>query len=108
MDYHARNISGDGVFRMSVDGSTFREIEEKWADFKDESRNVRFSLAADDVNAFREFRSIYSVWPIFVINNNILPWMSIKREHIMLTMIVPGICYINFLNLTFSFVSIFA
>jgi hypothetical protein len=91
MDYHARNRSGDGVLRMPADGSTFREIEEKWADFKDEPRNVRLSLADDDVNPFRELRSIYSVWPIFVINNNIPPWMSIKREHIMLTMIVPGI-----------------
>jgi hypothetical protein len=92
MDYHACNISGYGVLRMPVDGSTFREIEEKWAYFKDEPRNVRLSLAADGVNPFRELRSIYSVWPIFVINNNIPPWMSIKREHIMLTMIVPGIC----------------
>jgi hypothetical protein len=59
---------------------------------KDEPRNVRLSLATDGVNQFRELRSIYSVWPIFFINNNIPPWMSIKREHIMLTMIVPGIC----------------
>jgi hypothetical protein len=29
MDYHACNISGDGVLRMLVDGSAFREIEEK-------------------------------------------------------------------------------
>jgi hypothetical protein len=77
---------------MSADGSTFREIEEKWADFKDEPCNVRLSLAADSVNPFRELRSIYSVWPIFVIKNNIPPWMLIKRKHIMLTMIVPGIC----------------
>ena len=74
---------------MPVDGSAFREIEEKSADFKDEPRNVRLSLADDSVNPFKELRSIYSVWPIFVINNNIPPWMSIKREHIMLTMIVP-------------------
>ena len=67
---------------MPFDGSTFREIEEKWADFKDEPRNVRLSLAVDDVNPFGELRSIYSMWPIFVINNNIPPWMSIKREHI--------------------------
>ena len=73
MDYHARNISRDGVLRMPTDGYAFREIEEKWADFKDEPRNVRLSLAADDVNPFRELRSIYSVWPIFVINNNIPP-----------------------------------
>jgi Transposase family tnp2 len=92
MDYHACNRSKDGVLRMLSDGSAFREIEEKWADFKDEPRNVRLSLATDVVNPFEELRSIYSVWPIFVINNNIPPWMSIKREHIMLTMIVPGIC----------------
>ena len=89
MDYHARNMSGDGVLRMPDDGSAFREIEEKWADFKYEPRNVRLSLAANSVNPFRDLRSIYSAWPIFVINNN---WMSIKREHIMLTMIVPRIC----------------
>jgi hypothetical protein len=77
---------------MPADGSVFREIEKKWADFKDEPQSVRLSLAADGVNPFIEIRSIYSVWPIFVINNNIPPWMSIKREHIMLTMIVPGIC----------------
>jgi hypothetical protein len=91
-NYHACNRSGDGFLRMPVDGSTFREIEEKWVDFKDEPRNVRLSLAVDGVNPFRELRSIYSMWPIFVINYNIPPWMSIKREHIMLTMIVSGIC----------------
>jgi hypothetical protein len=88
MDYHARNKSGYGVLQIPADGYVFREIEEKWVDFKDEPCNVRLSLAADGVNPFRE----YLVWPIFVINNNIPPWMSIKREHIMLTMIVPGIC----------------
>ena len=77
---------------MPADGSAFREIEEKWEYFKDEPRNVRLSLAADSVNPFRELRSIYSMGPIFGINNNIPPWTSIKREHIMLTMIVPGIC----------------
>jgi hypothetical protein len=91
MDYHARNRSGDGVLRIPADGSAFREIEEKWEYFKDEPHNVRLSLAVNGVNPFRELRSIYSVWPIFVINNNIPPWISIKREHIMLTMIVPGI-----------------
>jgi hypothetical protein len=92
MDYHARNRSGYGFLRMPTDGSAFMEIEEKWVDFKDEPCNVRLSLAAGDVNPLGELRSIYSVWPFFVINNNIPPWMSIKREHIMLTIIVPGIC----------------
>ena len=76
---------------MLVDGSTFKEIEEKWPHFKEEPRNLKLSLAADGVNPFGEMRSTYLVWPVFVINNNIPPWLSIKREHIMLALIVPGI-----------------
>jgi hypothetical protein len=77
---------------MPTDGTTFRDIEERWPIFKEEPCNVRLSLVVDGVNPFGELRSIYSVWPIFVINNNLPPWMSIKREHTMLAMIVPGIC----------------
>jgi hypothetical protein len=91
MDYHARRKSEYSVIRIPTNGYTFREIEEKWANFKDEPHNVRLSLAIDGVNPFRELRSIYSMWPIFVIKNNIPSWMSIKRENIMLTMIVPSI-----------------
>ena len=60
---------------MPANGSAFREIEGKWAYFKDEPRNVRLSLAADGVNPFAELRYIYLVSPIFVINNKIPPWM---------------------------------
>ena len=41
MDYHAWNISEDGVLWMPADGNAFREIEEKWPDFKDEPRHIR-------------------------------------------------------------------
>jgi len=74
-----------------VDGLEFMNIEEKWSHFSEEPQNMRLSLATNCVNPFGEMRSVYLVWPIFVINNNIPPWMSIKREHIMLAMIVPGI-----------------
>jgi hypothetical protein len=77
---------------MPTDGYAFKEIAVKWIEFIDEPRNVRISLATDGVNPFGELRSVYSMWPIFVISNNIPPWKSIKREHIMLTMIIPGIC----------------
>ena len=95
MDYHARNISQDDVIQMSADGSAFIDMEEKWPHFKEEPRNLRISLVAYDVNPFAEMRCAYTVWTIFVINNNIPPWMSIKREHIMLEIIVLGICLRN-------------
>jgi hypothetical protein len=92
MDYHAQHISEYGVLRMLADAFASRNIEERWPIFKEEPCNFRFSLVVDGVNPFGELRSIYSVWPIFVIKNNLPPWMSIKRENIMLAMIVRGIC----------------
>ena len=59
--------------RMSMDGSTFNEIEEEWPHFKEDPRNLKLSLAMDGVNLFGNMRSTHSVWPIFVINNNIPP-----------------------------------
>ena len=96
MDYHAHNRRTDGVIQMPTNGSTFRNIEEKWPHFKDKPHNLRLSLAVDGVNPFGELIYIYSVWLVFVINNNIPPWMSIKRKHIMLAMIVPSICLQSF------------
>ena len=58
---------------MSTDGSTFKEIEETWSHFKEEPHNLKLSLAVDGVNPYRDMRSVYSVWPIFFINNNIPP-----------------------------------
>ena len=91
MDFHAKNRSQDDVLGIPGDGSAFRYIEEKWTIFKEEPRNVKLSLAVDGVNPFGELCPTYLVWPVFVINNNLPPWMSVKREHTMLAMIVPGI-----------------
>ena len=74
-----------------MDGSTFIDIEKNWPHFKEEPCNLKLSLAVDGVNPFGEMRSTYLVWLVFVINNNIPPWFSIKREKIMLTLIVPSI-----------------
>ena len=91
MDYHAKNKSEDGVLRMPTNDFALKNIEEKWPIFKSEPHNIRLSLAADGFNPFGELRSTYSVWPIFFINNNLPPWMTIKREHTMLAMIIPSI-----------------
>ena len=58
---------------MPTDGSALNYIKEKWPIFKEEPRNVRLSLAVDGVNPFGELRSTYSVWHVFVINNNLPP-----------------------------------
>ena len=99
MDYHARNRSQDDVIRIPTYGYAFRDMEEKWPHFKEEPRNLRISLATDGVNPFAQMKSIYTMWPIFVINANIPPWLSIKSEHIMLGMIILGILCLHFFYL---------
>ena len=91
MDYHARHKSEDGVLRMPADGFALKNIKEKWPIFNYEPCNVRLSLVVDGFNPFGEIFFTYLVWPVFIINNNLPPWMSIKREHTMLAMIIPGI-----------------
>jgi hypothetical protein len=39
----------------------FRNIEERWPNFKEEPSNIRLPLAVDGVNPFAEVNSIYSV-----------------------------------------------
>jgi hypothetical protein len=50
----------------------------------------RFGLAIDGVCPFSFLSSNYSVWPVGLIVYNIPPWMSVRKEHLMLTLIVPG------------------
>ena len=90
MDYHACNRSQDEIMHMPMDSFAFKNIEKIWPHFK-EPCNLKLLLVVDGVNPFGEMRSICLVWPIFLINNNLPSWMSIKREHIMLAMIFLGI-----------------
>ena len=96
MDYHACNRSQDDIIQMFADGLAFMDIEKKWPHFKEEPQNLKLSLETNIFNPFGEMRSIYSMWPIFVINNNLPPWMLIKREHIMMEMTILGILLFYF------------
>ena len=78
MDCHAHNRSQDEIIWMPMDGSRFKEIEETWLDFKEEPHNLKLALTTDNVNPFGDMRYVYSVWPIFFINNNNPSCMSIR------------------------------
>lgn len=100
MDYHVRGRSTDGVMRMPADGVAWRKIEEKWPIFKDEPRNARISLALDGVNPYGNQSTQWSTCPVIAINNNLPPWLSTRKEHAMLTLIIPGYTLWKFLILS--------
>jgi len=77
-----------GIPKNSID---MKHIEDTWPKkFKDEVRSLRLNIAMDGINTYSLQNTNYSVWPVVVINNNIPPWLSVKNEHLMLALIVPG------------------
>ena len=90
MDRHAKNRSKDGFMRISLDSKELKHIEEKWPrKFKYEPHGIRFGLAIDGVCPFSFMSSNYSVWLVRLIVYNIPPWTSVRKENLMLTLIVP-------------------
>jgi hypothetical protein len=68
-----------------------KHIEEKWpSKFKDDPHSIRFGLAIDGVLPFSFLNSNYSVWSVRLIVYNIPPWISVRKKHLMMTLIVPG------------------
>ena len=68
----------------------FKHIEEKWPIFVNDPRNIKMGIALYGVNPFSIQNTQYLVWPVIVVNYNIPPYMLIKKQHMMLTLLVPG------------------
>ena len=62
---------------------------------KDEVCSLKLSITMDGVNPYPLQNNNYSFWPMAMINKNIPPWFSMKNEHLMLALIVPGRRQVN-------------
>ena len=51
---------------------------------------MRLGLATDGVNPFGVQSTSWSTWPVIIVNYNIPPWLTIKKGHLILALIVPG------------------
>lgn len=47
-------------------------------------------MATDGINPYSEKRNTYSLWPVVLLNYNIAPWLTMSKEFVMLTMLIPG------------------
>lgn len=90
MDWHAHHTSTDGMMRVPSDSPAWKHINKEYPSFANESRNVRFGLATDGVNPFGVRATTWSIWPVCLVNYNIPPWLSTKKGHIMLALLIPG------------------
>ncbi|WMV33821.1 hypothetical protein MTR67_027206 [Solanum verrucosum] len=61
----------------------------KAKDKKAEPRNVRLGLASDGFQPFRNAKTSYSIWPVVLIPYNLPPWLCMKQENFIMSMLIP-------------------
>ena len=90
MTWHAENISTDGNMRGPYDSLQWQHVKDTHTEFTADSRNIHLGLCADGVNPYSQKRSTHSLCPVFLLNYNIPPWLTIKKNFIMLSLLIPG------------------
>ncbi|XP_010474311.1 PREDICTED: uncharacterized protein LOC104753810 [Camelina sativa] len=88
--WHQTNKSNDGKLRHPVDSVTWDQMNAKYPSFVAEERNVWLGLSTDGFNPFNMKNNNYSCWPVLLVNYNLPPDLCMKKENIMLTLLVPG------------------
>ena len=79
--------------RHPADGKAWKEFDQMYPDFAADPRNVRSGLATDGFNPFGVLNQIHSTWPVVVFPYNLPPWKCMKKEYMMLTLLItedPG------------------
>ncbi|KAL3688688.1 hypothetical protein R1sor_014997 [Riccia sorocarpa] len=76
--------------RSIADFPAMRYVENAYHKMADNPRAVRLGMATDGFSPVSFSRKSYSIWPVMFINYNILPWLSTKKGHILLSLIIPG------------------
>jgi hypothetical protein len=78
------------VLRHPADAAGWKHFDRKFPEFSQEPRNVRLGLASDGFNPFGNLSNSYSMWPVLLMPYNLPPWMCMKDDFTMLSILIPG------------------
>ncbi|CAL9012462.1 unnamed protein product [Prunus brigantina] len=93
MRWHKEKRVEDDVMRHPADGEAWKAFDRTFPEFAAEPRNVRLGLATDGFNPYGVLNQHHSTWPIFVFPYNLPPWKCMKKEYMMMTVLItedPG------------------
>ncbi|XP_048604739.1 uncharacterized protein LOC106409737 [Brassica napus] len=90
LQWHFSNKSTDGKLRHPVDSVTWDEMNAKYSTFAAEERNMGLGLSEDGFNPFNMKNTMYSCWPVLLVNYNLPHDLCMKKENIMLSLLIPG------------------
>ena len=85
--------------QVPLDCLAFKHINSKWPKFEQEPRYLKMGVGLDGVNPFSMQVSRWSAWPIFLIKYNLPPFLSFKKKHLVLSLIILGKCQVKDLNI---------
>ncbi|XP_070023273.1 uncharacterized protein [Nicotiana sylvestris] len=88
--WHDEERSKDGKLRHPADGKAWKDFDSLHSEFARDSRNLRLGLASDGFNPFRTMSISHSTWPVISMVYNLPPWMCMKPEYCMLSLLIPG------------------
>ncbi|XP_010681270.2 uncharacterized protein LOC104896251 [Beta vulgaris subsp. vulgaris] len=90
MIWHDKKRTQDEYIRHLADGQSWKDFDSSHRTFAIDPRNVRLALASDGFNPFQTMSVAHSTWPVVLINYNLPPWLSMKPEYFMLSLLIPG------------------
>ncbi|KAL4575729.1 hypothetical protein LXL04_011813 [Taraxacum kok-saghyz] len=88
--WHSEERVIDGKLRHVADSPQWRNIDNKYPEFGNEMRNIRFGLSSDGINPFGNMSSRHSTWPVLLCIYNLPPWLCMKRKYIMMSLLIQG------------------
>ncbi|KAL4582382.1 hypothetical protein LXL04_006929 [Taraxacum kok-saghyz] len=88
--WHSEERVIDGKLRHVADSPQWRNIDNKYPEFGNEMRNIRFGLSSDGINPFGNMSSRHSTWPVLLCIYNLPPWLCMKRKYIMMSLLIQA------------------
>ncbi|KAK6791561.1 hypothetical protein RDI58_010642 [Solanum bulbocastanum] len=90
MQWHHEERNKDGVLRHPIDFEAWKSFHSKYLEFSGDPHNVCLGLAFDGFNPFGTMRTVHSTWPVILMPYNLPPWMCMKEEFFILSLLIPG------------------
>jgi hypothetical protein len=90
MRWHKEELVDDGKMRHPTNSLPWKHVDKTYEWFALDPRNVRLGLASDGFNSFGMLNVSYSCWPVILIPYNLPPWLCLKQQYWMMSMMMPG------------------
>lgn len=94
MTWWSKNRSMDARMRIPADSAGWKALEEEYPELMSDPRVVWLGVCMDGFNPFGKNSTGHSTWPIIIVLYNLPTWLSIRKEHIILSTLVPGTLFL--------------